>query len=95
MHSVVVAVGVVDGLRREATFLLDCGAVVPAGGSAHFADLVQLRSLTIEDSAITDAGLMHLKSLTNLEQLNVKGTKVTQAGISDLRRALPKLDVRR
>jgi len=43
-------------------------------------ELPQLRRLTLENTAITDAGLGQLVTLTQLEVLNLKGTKITDAG---------------
>ena len=55
----------------------------------------QLRSLALENAAITDARLGHLKALTYLEELDLKGTKVTDAGVQDFQRAMPKVKVGR
>ena len=62
---------------------------------AHLGRLSQLRSLTLENAAITDAGPGHLKALTHLEALNLKGTKITEVAIRDLQKALPKLKIER
>jgi TPR repeat protein len=54
-----------------------------------------VRSLNLERTDITDAGLKGLEGLTNLETLNVRNTKVTAAGVERLRKALPKVKVTR
>jgi hypothetical protein len=57
--------------------------------------LAQLRSLALENAAITDAGLGHLRPLTYLEELDLKGTKVTDTGVQDFQTAMPKAKVGR
>jgi hypothetical protein len=57
--------------------------------------LPQLRTLALENAAITDAGLAQLKGLTYLEVLDLKGTKVTDAGVQELQKALPRVKVQR
>ncbi|HEY7425286.1 MAG TPA: hypothetical protein VH682_13725 [Gemmataceae bacterium] len=43
---------------------------------------------------ITDAGLKHLRGLSELRQLDLEGHPITAQGIAELRKALPKLEVR-
>ena len=70
-------------------------------GSPHLTDdvskeltrLSQLRNLSLEQAALTDAGLARLKALPGLEELNLKGTKVTAVGIADFQRTLPGVKV--
>ena len=48
-----------------------------------------LKSLNLEDTKVTDAGLKHLAGLKALKELHLDSTKVTDAGVSRLKRALP------
>jgi hypothetical protein len=50
---------------------------------------------TLENAAITDAGLAHLKALAALEALDLRGTRVTDAGIRDFEGAMPGVKVER
>jgi internalin A len=59
------------------------------------ATIVSLRSLHLDDTEVTDAGLKELYNLRNLEELSLKGTHVTKAGLSELRKALPECNVSR
>jgi Leucine-rich repeat (LRR) protein len=56
--------------------------------------LSQLESLHLEDTRVTDAGLGHLKGLSKLKDLRLEGTKVTPAGVTELRRALPRCEIK-
>jgi hypothetical protein len=66
--------------------------------SGHFGDTdvkylagaVNLKFLTLYDSAVGDTGLAQLQTLKNLEMIGVSGTMVTNRGIGYLR-SLPKL----
>jgi hypothetical protein len=44
---------------------------------------------------VTDAGLKELAGLEQLWVLGLHGTRVTDRGIVDLKKALPKLHIRR
>ena len=60
------------------------------------ASLVRLRTKSMTALAftqVTDAGLVHLKGLTNLEKLYLNGTQVTAAGATELKKALPKINI--
>jgi hypothetical protein len=57
--------------------------------------LARLRSLSLENAAVTDAGPAHLKALTDLEALNLKGTRVTDAEVRDFESAMPGVKVER
>ena len=43
---------------------------------------------------VTDDDLVHLKGLTELQELRLSGTMITGAGRAELRKALPKADIR-
>ncbi len=56
------------------------------------AGLVNLRSLSLMDTAITDADLAHLRGLTKLTRLFLSRTRVTDAGLEVLA-SLPSLEL--
>jgi hypothetical protein len=45
----------------------------------------RLRDLSLEKSAVSDAGLVHLAGLKSLQRLSLRGTAITDAGLSSLR----------
>ena len=49
-------------------------------------DLLQLRSLEISATQVTDAGLLHLKELARLQSIDLTGTKVSDTGLKYLNR---------
>ena len=51
--------------------------------------IANLKSLNLNGTKITDAGLVHLKGLTKLKVLDLGNTKTTPAGIKSLQEALP------
>ena len=64
-------------------------------GLAHLKGLTELRRLDLANTWITDAGLTHLKGMTELRKLDLGYTKITNAGLADMKKALPKTDIRR
>lgn len=52
-----------------------------------------LRSVNLEETAITDAGLIKLKDNKHLVYLNVTGTIVTESCVRDIAAALPKCEI--
>lgn len=50
----------------------------------QLSQLTQLTKLSLERTAITDAGLMQLNTVTNLQYLNLNQTKITATGIKSL-----------
>ncbi len=50
-----------------------------------YVGLEKLRSLYLDGSDVTDAGLVNLKSLTNLKRLDLSFTQVTDAGLVHLK----------
>jgi hypothetical protein len=51
---------------------------------------VDVTSLCLNETKVTEAGLKELKGLTNLQYLDLRDTQVTEAGLKELREALPK-----
>ena len=47
------------------------------------------------DKWAVDGDLAHLQGLTELRALDLCRTQITNAGLADLRKALPKTDIRR
>jgi hypothetical protein len=62
-------------------------------GLIHLVGLTNLDDLSLYNSQISDSGLIHLRSLKNLHRLSIEGTQVTDQGISELKKALPRVDV--
>jgi Leucine-rich repeat (LRR) protein len=62
------------------------------GGPRRPAKMADVLYLTLEGTAITDAGLAHLKGLTGLISLNLRNTAVSDAGLKHLK-GLTKLRV--
>ena len=59
----------------------------------HLKGLTSLRSLDLNNTQVTDAGLEHLKGLTNLATLHLWNTPITDAGLAEIKEALPKCRV--
>ena len=55
----------------------------------HLKGLSQLKSLVLEDTQVTDAGLKRLKGLTQLKWLGLYNTKVIASSVKGLQSALP------
>ncbi len=55
--------------------------------------MTNLRSLDLNNTQVTDAGLVHLKGIGNLRWLELRNTQVTDAGSEALREALPEVEV--
>ena len=56
--------------------------------------LTEVRTLTVGGPGVTDAGLVHLSVLPGLRSLVLTGTQVTAEGVTQLKQALPNLEVR-
>jgi hypothetical protein len=56
----------------------------------------RLRELSLEGSAVTDAGLRHIGRFSSVQRLSLRGTVITDAGLTHLRRltSLTLLDLR-
>ena len=52
--------------------------------------LQKLKSLVLDDTKITDAGLKEVAKLQQLKGLDLFDTKVTKVGVTELKKALPK-----
>jgi serine/threonine protein kinase len=57
--------------------------------AAALSERTDLRSLNLQNSDLTDAGLKHLEALIGLSSLDVLGTKVTPTGLKAFRAAVP------
>ena len=70
------------------------GDQITDAGLVHLEALTGLETLVLSGTQITDAGLVHLKGLTNLESLALASyTKITDAAITELKQALPNLQI--
>ena len=81
----------VDHLRAlpKLTFLNLSGTTFDDLAAESLADLGNLKSLYLINTAISDDGLRHLASLRKLAVINVSGSLVTRAGSDELQAALP------
>ena len=87
------AVGYLNGLTNLQTLELG-GTEITDTGLANLAGLTNLQALNLDGTKVTDAGLVHLKGLTNLESLALAGyTQITDAAITELKQALPNLQI--
>ncbi len=50
---------------------------------------MNLKSLRLDGTQVTDAGMAHLKGLYRLAHLDVRRTRVTAAGTNQLKTPLP------
>ena len=53
----------------------------------------QLKSLIVNSTKITDAGLKDIAKLKQLTELYLTDTQVTKAGVAELKKALPKCKI--
>jgi hypothetical protein len=83
-----------DACRRLVALHVN-GTLMADDALTHIATFPRLRRLEVRDIPITDDGIRALKACATLEYLNVENTKVTSAGLDELRRANPKLEIRR
>jgi hypothetical protein len=63
-------------------------------GLVHLRGLRRLQSLDVSRTSVSDRGLVHLSALKDLELLDVVFSNVTDFGVQELRRALPKANIR-
>lgn len=74
-------------------------AIETMGGSVDYVPLLSLQRLTglktlgLNDTQVTDAGLVHLQGLTGLRWLDLAKTKATDSGPAKLRQALPRCKI--
>lgn len=64
-------------------------------GLEHLRGASELKTLSLNGTQVTDAGLKPLAGLKNLKTLNLQDTKVTSTGITELRQALPGVNIPR
>ena len=55
--------------------------------------MTSLRWLSLENTAVSDAGLATLKAMSFLKQLRLKGTAASNAGVQELKRVLPNVEI--
>jgi hypothetical protein len=70
------------------------GARVTDAGLASLRGLKALQRLNLARTTLSDAAVGHLKVLTGLRTIDLRGTRLTPAGASELRRALPRAEIR-
>lgn len=75
----------VSGLDKLETLVI-CSKRLGASQPEPWTSLTRLRSLSLTNSAVDDAGLLNVARLTNLEDLNLEGTRITDAGVAELER---------
>ena len=63
-------------------------------GVRYVGELKHLKRLSLAGSGATDASLERLQDLVRLHQLDLTDTKVTAKGIAQLKKALPKCDIK-
>jgi len=61
----------------------------------HIKELTNLKSLNLSQTKVADEGLEHLQGLAKLQTLYLRSTQVTDAGIAELKKALPKCQIRK
>jgi hypothetical protein len=71
------------------------GTKITNAGLKELKSLKQLRILDLHLTKISDAGIKDLSQTHQLQTLFVAGADITEAGLAELRKALPKCDVRR
>ena len=79
--------------QNQETLDLNSTKVTDAG-LEHLKGLTNLKHLGLNHTQIGDTGLGHLKGMTKLDTLILSNTKVTAQGIADLKKALPKCDIK-
>jgi hypothetical protein len=82
----------IDGSANFAHFELDDDkliALVP-----HFRNHLNLRSIDLSGTPISDRGLAHLTNLPNLDHLNLTATAVTVDGVNAAKVSLPTTSIK-
>jgi hypothetical protein len=75
---------------------LDLGNTqVSDAGLMHPKPLTNLSGLNLRGTQVTGTGLAHFKGLTKLQRLVLSGAQVTDAGASELKPALPGVEINR
>ena len=70
------------------------GPMVTDVGLEHILPLTRLETLSLRDSAISDAGVAQFQSLKELKVLNLGYTAITRRAITKLSQEIPGLDIR-
>ena len=82
--------------QRVGGLMLDYNKWVNDAELARLCDSMRharVRSLNLDNTAITDASVESLARVRSLRELRLRGTQITEAGIQKLRAALPKANV--
>jgi len=67
--------------------------VAAVAGLSALEGMTELHTLSLGNTAVSDAGLMHLRDLRNLATLVLRQTKVSRKGIAELRLNLPNTQI--
>jgi hypothetical protein len=70
-------------------------AHVTDGDLVPLQDLGEIRTIQLDWTEISDAGLLHLKGLTQMKMLSIRDTRVTATGCQKLWNSLPNLKISR
>jgi hypothetical protein len=71
-------------LKKQLVRLQISGMPLTGRDVALIGQCVQIRSLELDHTGITDSGLVYLQPLTELQTLNLVGTPITAAGLKKL-----------
>jgi hypothetical protein len=88
-----VGLAYLKGLAHLQVLDLDETQVTDAG-LVHLKRLASLNSIALSKTRVTDDGLDHLKELRSLRELILYDGRITDAGAAELRRTLPKVQIR-
>jgi hypothetical protein len=80
------------GLTKLNTLFLSSTKLTDAS-LVHLAGLTELEWMDLEGTQVTDAGLIQLTGLPKLKWIDLRNTRVTDHGASELKKALPNLDI--
>ena len=79
----------IEPLKQLRSLRVTGKAITDNGIIRSISGMATLEYLSLEYTAVSDAGLASLRRLPRLKWLDVRGTNVTAAGVEKLRRALP------
>ena len=70
------------------------GTPITGAGLVHLTGLTRIKYIWLDDGQIDDDALEHLQKMTSLQQLLITGPQPTQARLAELRRALPRPEIK-
>lgn len=86
-----------DGLKRLPAnlegLILNMTGITNEQFATLSSTLTSLKTLTIEQSPISDASISHLDSMPELQELHLDGTAISQAGLATLKQSLPNCEI--